>query len=157
MMEQMNSPISADSRQDIITALFQTLSDTVVATMQAQNFHWNVTGMSFGPLHDLFQKIYEDHFTAQDELAERMRAVGAYVDASLSSMAGQSTIQETRGQLCAEDMIKTLLRSQEILSRSLSHAGDVAAAHSDRLTEDLCIERGLIHEKFAWMLRAHIP
>lgn len=128
MMEQMNSPISADSRQDIITALFQTLSDTVVATMQAQ-----------------------------DELAERMRAVGAYVDASLSSMAGQSTIQETRGQLCAEDMIETLLRSQEILSRSLSHAGDVAAAHSDRLTEDLCIERGLIHEKFAWMLRAHIP
>ena len=67
MMEQMNSPISADSRQDITIALFQTLSDTVVATMQAQNFHWNVTGMSlYG--YDLFQKIYEDHFAAQDEL-----------------------------------------------------------------------------------------
>ena len=157
MMEQIKSPISADSMQGITTALFQTLSDTVVATMQAQNFHWNVTGMSFGPLHNLFQEIYEDHFAAQDELAERMKAVGAYVDGSLSSIAGQSTIQETRGQLCAEDMIKTLLRSQEILSKSLSDAGDVAAGLGDKLTEDLCIERGLIHEKFAWMLRAHIP
>ena len=156
MMEQMKSPISADSRQDIATALFQTLSNTVVTTMQAQNFHWNVTGMSFGPLHDLFQEIYEDHFAAQDALAERLRAIGAYVDGSLSSMVGQSTIQETTEQLCAEDMIKALLRSQEILSQSLSDAGDVAAGHCDRLTEDLCIERGLIHEKFAWMLRAHI-
>jgi len=43
--------------------------------MLAQNCHGNVTGMSFGSLHALFQDIYEDHFAAQDDLAERVRAL----------------------------------------------------------------------------------
>ena len=61
---------------------------TAVTTMMAQNFHWNVTGMAFGPLHALFQEIYEDHFTAQDDLAERIRTIGHAVDGRLHSMIG---------------------------------------------------------------------
>ena len=60
-----------------------------------------------------------------------------------------------RTALC-EDMIKPAPLTGNTGQVTLT-CGDVAAAHSDRLTEDLCIERGLIHEKFAWMLRAHIP
>ncbi|MEL6268064.1 MAG: ferritin-like domain-containing protein, partial [Pseudomonadota bacterium] len=62
----------------IVDGLSQGLAETVVTTMKAQNYHWNVTGMAFGPLHDLFQKIYEDHFSAQDELGERIKALDAH-------------------------------------------------------------------------------
>ena len=36
--------------------------------------------MAFGPLHALFQQMYEDHFTAQDELAERIKALDAHAE-----------------------------------------------------------------------------
>ena len=70
----------------IVDALNQAVAETTVTTMLAQNFHWNVTGMAFGPLHDLFQRIYEDHFQAQDDLAERIKAIGGHAQGTLSGM-----------------------------------------------------------------------
>ena len=124
--------------------------------MMAQNYHWNVKGMAFGPLHNLFQEIYEDHFAEQDELAERMRALGAYVDGNLSSMLKQSKIAECEGEISATEMIKNMMVAQETLASTNAGASDIGANHGDKLTEDLCIERGQVHEKFAWMLRSHI-
>ena len=69
-MTQPAAALSTDAQAQIVEALNQSVAETAVTTMLAQNFHWNVTGMAFGPLHDLFQKIYEDHFIAQDDLAE---------------------------------------------------------------------------------------
>ena len=71
-MEKLKSAIAPSNREAIAKALYQCVSETTVTTMLAQNYHWNVTGMAFGPLHNLFQEIYEDHFAAQDELAERI-------------------------------------------------------------------------------------
>ncbi|MEO0761912.1 MAG: DNA starvation/stationary phase protection protein, partial [Pseudomonadota bacterium] len=42
------------------------------------------------------------------------------------------------------------------LAASSPACARVAASHGDMLTEDLCIARGQTHEKFAWMLRAHL-
>ena len=74
------------TQPNVAEALYQCVAETTVTTMMAQNFHWNVTGMAFGPLHALFQEIYEDHFTAQDDLAERIRTIGHAVDGRLHSM-----------------------------------------------------------------------
>ena len=61
-MEKLKSAIAPSNREAIAKALYQCVSETAVTTMLAQNYHWNVTGMAFGPLHNLFQEIYEDHF-----------------------------------------------------------------------------------------------
>ena len=68
----------------IADALNQAVAETAVTTMLAQNFHWNVTGMAFAPLHELFQQIYEDHFQAQDDLAERIKALDAHAEGTLA-------------------------------------------------------------------------
>ena len=78
--------ISTLAHPTVAQAIYQCVAETAVTTMMAQNFHWNVTGMAFGPLHALFQEIYEDHFQAQDELAERIRSIGYKVDGRLSAM-----------------------------------------------------------------------
>ena len=155
-MEKLKSAIAPNNREAIAKALYQCVSETAVTTMLAQNYHWNVTGMAFGPLHNLFQEIYEDHFAAQDELAERMRALGSFVDGNLASMVNQSKVTECESQISAVDMIKNMVNAQETLGSTNAGASDIAASHGDKLTEDLCIERGQIHEKFAWMLRSHI-
>ena len=150
--------ISPRTRPTVAEAIYQCLAETTVTTMMAQNFHWNVTGMAFGPLHALFQEIYEDHFQAQDELAERIRSIGHAVDGRLATMIGISKVIEDNGDSQKDDveMITTLADAQATLASTFSGAGDISAENGDKLTEDLCIDRGRAHEKFAWLLRSHI-
>lgn len=155
-MTQTAVALGTDARTAIAEALNQSVAETAVATMLAQNFHWNVTGMAFGPLHDLFQKMYEDHFVAQDDLAERIKALDAHAEGTLAGMIKRSKVKEYEGKATDKEMIKALQEAQETLAATLAGAGAIAADHGDTLTEDLCIARGQEHEKFAWFLRSHL-
>lgn len=155
-MTQTATALTTDARSAIADALNQSVAETAVTTMLAQNFHWNVKGMSFGPLHDLFQKMYEDHFVAQDDLAERVRALDVHADGTLAGMLKRSKIHEHDGHAADQEMIKVMKEAQETLAATLAGCGALAAEHGDTLTEDLCIARGQTHEKFAWFLRAHL-
>jgi starvation-inducible DNA-binding protein len=141
---------------EITSGLTQALAETAVATMKAQNFHWNVKGMAFGPLHDLFQKIYEDHFVAQDDLAERIRALGEHAEGRQSVYLSRSAIKEHDGHASAEAMIAALVADQETLSATLRALAAVAENHGDVVTNDMAIGRAQVHDKFAWLLRSHI-
>ena len=144
------------AQSEIAEALNQSVAETAVTTMLAQNFHWNVTGMGFGPLHDLFQTIYEDHFEGQDSLAERIKAIGGHAEGMLSAMVSRSKVNEHDGHATDREMIAAMVEAQETLAETLAGASDIAESHGDKLTEDLCIARGQVHEKFAWMLRSHL-
>lgn len=155
-MTQTASDLSPSAQSAIADALNQCVAETAVTTMLAQNFHWNVTGMAFGPLHTMFQEIYEDHFVAQDDLAERIKALDAHAEGMLAGMLKRSKVAEHDGHADDKTMVKTLQEAQETLAATLAAAGELAAEHGDTLTEDLCIARGQTHEKFAWMLRSHL-
>lgn len=155
-MTQTAKSLTPSAQSEIVEALNQSVSDTTVTTMLAQNFHWNVTGMAFGPLHALFQEIYEDHFEAQDDLAERIKAIGGHARGQLANMVDASNVKEHDGHAAAEEMVKILADAQSTVAGTLSAAAAVASGHGDLLTEDLCIGRAQKHEKFAWLLNAHI-
>lgn len=155
-MAQTASDLSPDAASEIAVALNQSLAETVVTTMLAQNFHWNVTGMSFGPLHALFQEIYEDHFIGQDDLAERVRAIGQIAEGKLAHHLERSKVSEGDAQAEDRAMIRHLMEAQETIGATLAGLSELAARHGDVRTEDLAIERGRTHDKFAWMLRAHL-
>ena len=156
VMTQTAANLAPSQKDAIVKALNQSVAETAVTTMLAQNFHWNVTGMAFGPLHDLFQKIYEDHFVAQDDLAERIKALNAHAEGTLAGMIKRSKVAEHDGHASDKEMIQIMLEAQETAAATLAGAGELAAEAGDTLTEDLCIERGSVHEKFAWFLRSHL-
>lgn len=155
-MSQTAHSMSSDAQTEICTALNQCVAEVAVTTMLAQNFHWNVTGMAFGPLHDLFQKIYEDHFEAQDDLAERVKALGGHANGKLADMVAASKVLEHDGVASDKEMIAYMVEAQRTVAGTLAGAAAIAAAHDDLLTEDLLIGRGQVHEKFAWLLSAHL-
>ena len=155
-MTQTAVALSTEAQAEIVDALNQSVAETVVTTMLAQNFHWNVTGMGFGPLHALFQEIYEDHFVAQDDLAERIKALDGHAEGTLAGMLNRSKVGEHDGHATDKEMIKMMQEAQEILAATLAGAGETAAEAGDTLTEDLCIARGQEHEQFAWFLRSHL-
>jgi starvation-inducible DNA-binding protein len=155
-MTQPAADLSPTAQSAICEALNQCVAETAVTTMLAQNFHWNVSGMAFGPLHALFQEIYEDHFTAQDDLAERIKALDGHAEGMLAGMLERSKVSEHDGHADAKTMIEALKNAQETLAATVGACGQLAAEHGDTLTEDLCIARGQTHEKYAWMLRVHL-
>ncbi|MBT8408159.1 MAG: DNA starvation/stationary phase protection protein [Alphaproteobacteria bacterium] len=155
-MTETAANLSANSKDAIVDALNQALAETTITTALAQNFHWNVKGMAFGSLHALFQQVYEDHFVAQDDLAERVRALGGHAEGHLSSMIKRSKVAEHDGHAKDTEMVEALAVAQETLAKTLADLGELAADRGDSLTEDLSIARGQVHEKFAWMLRAHL-
>ncbi|MDB2407777.1 DNA starvation/stationary phase protection protein [Jannaschia sp.] len=155
-MAQTATDLSADATAEIAAALNQAVAETVVTTMLAQNFHWNVTGMAFGPLHALFQEIYEDHFIGQDDLAERTRAIGKTAEGKLATHLSRSKVEEGDEGASDKEMIRHLAEAQETIGATLAGLSEVAAKHGDVRTEDLAIERGRVHDKFAWILRSHL-
>ena len=155
-MGQTEKVLSIDAKTAISESLNQSISELVVTTMMAQNFHWNVTGMSFGPVHELFQKIYEDHFVAQDELAERIKAIGGHANGMLAKMVSDSKVLECDGKISDKEMIKLLAEAETTVASTLSGVAAIAEKNGDLLTQDLAITRGQVHEKYAWLLSSHL-
>ncbi len=148
--------IAPDARAQIIEGLTQAQSEIAVETTKAQNFHWNVTGMAFGPLHALFKEIYDDHFEAQDDLAERVKALEGHAEGRYSEYLKRSAVKEHDGHASDRDMVKALKDDQETISTTLRALAETADRLGDALTNDIAIVRAEKHEKFAWMLRAHL-
>ena len=155
-MVQSAQSLSTDVKAELVEMLNQAVAETVVTTMLAQNFHWNVKGMAFGPLHELFQEIYEDHFTGQDEVAERVKAIGGHAEGRLSEHVARSKVPEQDGHQSAEQMIKHLSDAQKTVAATLAGAAAYADEGGDVATHDLLIGRQLVHEKFAWILDSHL-
>ncbi len=63
--------------------LNQVLADSCALMALTHLAHWNVEGPGFFALHTAFQTQYEQLFTAADEIAERVRSLGAYADGGL--------------------------------------------------------------------------
>ena len=122
----------------------------------AWNTHWKAQGGDSYSDHLLFQRIYEDHFIGQDDLAERIRAIGETAEGRLATHLDRSGVAEGSEGATDREMVRHLAEAQETIGATLAGLSEIAARHGDIRTEDLAIERGRVHDKFAWMLRAHL-
>ncbi len=145
--------LSEQKRQAITNGLSRMLADTYALYLKTQNFHWNLTGPEFYSLHLLFEKQYEDLAEAVDEIAERIRALGFFVDASFTAFNQQTGIKGENRVLTISDMIRSLLEGHEILIQHARKLGAIADEDGDFATVDMIGRRIGTHEKMAWMLQ----
>ena len=155
-MLQSAHSLAPEVKTELATMLNQVVAETAVTTMLAQNFHWNVRGMAFGPLHALFQEIYEDHFEAQDDVAERLRAIGGHVEGRLRVMVENSKVPEQDGHQTDQEMIRLMSDAQKTIASTIAGTATYAEKNGDVATHDLLVGRQLAHEKFAWLLDSHL-
>ncbi|MFQ3595884.1 MAG: DNA starvation/stationary phase protection protein [Sphingomonadaceae bacterium] len=72
---------------EVAEALGPVLADSYQLFIKTQGVHWNTHGANFYGLHKLTQEQYEDLYAAIDEIAERIRALGATAPASYTNYA----------------------------------------------------------------------
>jgi starvation-inducible DNA-binding protein len=149
--------MSTDSTSNpVVDALRKVVADSYALMGQTHICHWNVRGPSFFSLHTAFEEQYTELFGAIDEIAERVRALGALAPGGLGNLARMAGIQEIAEEADAREMVGHLLAANEHLVKDLQRARDVAAEHGDAETEDMMIARTQVHEKTIWMLRSFL-
>lgn len=122
--------------------------------LKAQFFHWNVEGINFTELHDLFGKIYEEVYSSVDDFAEKIRALGAYAPGSNSRFGMLSQIDDETNVLPAEQMIAELLEDSNNMVKILKMTYDIAEQAGEHGFSNFLAERMDAHRKHSWMLRA---
>jgi len=140
----------------VVEALRQVVADTYALIGQTHICHWNVRGPSFFSLHTAFEQQYNELFLAVDEIAERIRALGAFAPGGLSNLARMAGIDEIVEDASAEDMVRHLVKANEKLLADLQKARDLAGEAGDSESEDLMIARIQVHEKTIWMLKSYL-
>ena len=136
--------------------LNQVLADSYALMALTHLAHWNVEGPGFFALHTAFQMQYEELFTAIDEIAERVRALGAYATGGLDNLARKAQMKEFSSPLPQEDYVRLLLAANEKLVADAARARDVSGEANDPETQDLMIARITLHQKTIWMLKSFL-
>ena len=147
--------------QQLINGLQALLADTYILYIKTQNFHWNIKGPSFGPLHTLFGTQYAELALANDLIAERIRALGGMAAGSCGEFTRLSSIQERAGAsdgLAEMEMVSILAEDNEKVSQECNSFMEKMNQQGiqDEGTITLLADRVLAHDKAAWMLRSHL-
>jgi starvation-inducible DNA-binding protein len=152
----MDTGINAEDRAKIVESLSTVLADAYMLYLKTHNFHWNVTGPMFSSLHVMFEEQYTEQWTALDDIAERIRALGHFAPATYKRYAELSNITEEPEVLSAKEMIRQLVDGNDILTRTLRAGVKIADELDDFPTADMLTTRMEVHEKNAWMLRSFL-
>jgi len=138
------------------TSLNQVLADSYALMSLTHLAHWNVEGPGFFALHTAFQTQYEELFTAIDEIAERIRARGAYAIGGLGKLAQVARMREFGSLLSQANYVRALIAGNQKLIADAAQARDLAGEANDAESQDLMIARITLHQKTVWMLKSFL-
>ncbi len=153
-MMKIDTGIKAADRKAIADGLAGLLADSYTLYLKTHKYHWNVTGPMFQTLHVMFEGHYTELAMAVDEIAERIRALGAMSPGSYREFAALNTVGEDEDEPNATEMIRRLVKAHEAVVHTARAAFPAAEKGGDQATMDLLTQRMQIHEKTTWMLRS---
>lgn len=141
-----------------ITEFLNTLlSHEFVLYTKTLNFHWNIIGLDFKPVHAFFQDQYTQLFDIVDDVAERVRKLGHVSFGSMKEFLAKSAIKEHEGALMnSTQMMTLLLADHETIIRAIRPKVQEFAKLGDEATANFFADLLERHEKMAWMLRASL-
>jgi starvation-inducible DNA-binding protein len=139
---------------ETVEAAKRVLADSYKFTLLAQNYHWNVEGMFFGQLHELFGNIYEEVQNNIDRTAEHIRAMDSLAPASFKRFNELSRIPDEIEVIEARQMIERLSVANDMMILSILDCFEKANSSNNQGLANFMAERHEAHKKHGWMLKA---
>ncbi len=144
-------------RATSIGLLNQTLADLSAVTMQLKHAHWNVKGIEFYQLHELFEDLYERFEPHIDTVAERSSALGGRPMGTAGAVAQQSTIpQLSHADVDGQSMLREIADRLAVLDTNLYQQIETASQQGDLDTADLLNEVSRDVTKAQWFVESHL-
>lgn len=149
--------IDVETREQIVTLLNQQLADTFDLYSQTKQAHWNVKGMQFIQLHELFDQLAGELLPYVDDIAERVTTLGGTALGTARMASAASRLPEYSTKVVgSQESVEALVERYAALAASTREAIDASDDLGDADTADLFtgVSRGL--DKSLWFLEAHI-
>jgi starvation-inducible DNA-binding protein len=145
-------------KNDFFIERFSTLlANTYLVYLKTQNYHWNVEGSDFYMLHKFFEKQYQELGNAADEIAERIRILGASAPGSFNEFLKLTTLSDSPTiMISSEDMLHNLLKDHTLIIADVKTSLRIAENYDDDASKDLMIQRLRSHESMGWMIKSHL-
>ncbi len=156
-MHNTKIDINSESREQIVGILNARLADAMDLHSQAKQAHWNVKGMNFIALHELFDQAATEIDGHVDTIAERVTTLGGTalgtvrVSASNSSL-NQYPLEITDGEAHVEAVSTALADFGKKVRQNIADISEIGDAD----TEDLLTEISRAIDKMLWFVEAHI-
>ena len=132
------------------------LASTFSYYLKSQFMHWNVEGPEFGQLHEFFQEIYEDAYSAVDPIAEYIRTTEEYAPGSLSRFLELTQIPDQTKVPRARLMLEELLADTQTMIGMSKQVFDAAAAEGREDIANFAAERQSQHGKYQWQMKSYL-
>src|SRR5580658_9816250 len=84
---QTQTDLSGNAVPEIAQALNGLVADAFALYLKTKNFHWHASGPHFRDYHLLFDEQAAEIYATTDELAERVRKLGARTVHSIGEIA----------------------------------------------------------------------
>ncbi len=149
--------ISMDVRSQVVDILNKTLATTLDLKTQAKQAHWNVKGMDFLQLHELFDELSTELEAYVDMVAERVTALGGTAFGTARVAASDSILPEYPFDAQDGEAHVTALADRygiyaAHVRGAIAETGDLGDAD----TSDLYTEISRTIDKRLWFLEAHL-
>jgi starvation-inducible DNA-binding protein len=149
--------LSDHIRKGAIALLQARLSDALDLEAQMKQAHWNVRGLNFFQLHQLFDGVHDEVEDFVDLIAERITALGGVADGRVQTTAKASSLYEYALETRAgEDHLKAVAAVLAQFGKALRSAIDQAAELGDADTADVFTEVSRATDKQLWFVEAHL-
>ncbi len=156
-MHKTKIDINKGNREKLIEILNARLADSSDLKSQAKQAHWNVKGMSFIALHELFDQVATEAEAYTDLIAERITTLGGTAIGTVRAAAANSSLSEypleiTDGADHVDALSSALSDFGKKVRQNIADTDELGDADTaDLFTE---ISRGI--DKSLWFVEAHI-
>jgi starvation-inducible DNA-binding protein len=149
--------VDENNRPALIALLNARLADSTDLRTQVKWAHWNVKGLHFIQLHELFDSVASRLEEQTDTIAERVTTLGGVANGTVREAAAKSGLKEA--DLTASDgpsMLKFLVHNVAHHANALRTAVQESDELGDPITADLFTQLTRELEKDLWFLEAHL-
>lgn len=145
------------TREQVVDILNRSLADAADLKSQAKQAHWNVKGMNFIALHELFDRVATEVDTHVDDLAERVTTLGGTAFGTVRLAAKNSSLAEypheiTDGTAHVDALSAALADFGKKVRKNIDDTDQLG----DKDTADLYTGISRSIDKLLWFVEAHI-
>jgi starvation-inducible DNA-binding protein len=156
MLHSTKIDIEKGKREQVIEVLNSRLADALDLQSQAKQAHWNVKGMNFIALHELFDQVSTEVLTHIDDIAERVTTLGGTALGTVRVAAENSGLSQYPLEITdGEAHVDALSSALADFGKKVRTDIDTTDGLGDKDTADLFTGMSRSIDKLLWFVEAH--
>lgn len=149
--------LTDNARKTAISELNARLADGLALGMAIKQAHWNVKGMNFIAVHELFDSVYANNQEHIDVMAERVQILDGVAIGTAEEVAKKATLAPYPTDLTkAEDHIKAVCERMRDHGAKLRQGIDTTDEAGDADTADILTAASRTADKDLWFMESHL-